>query len=219
MQKLRRFDVIIRLKEMAKSRVDIANLAAEVGVTIVKNGKLNKGWVGQTLDRLANTQALSASQPDGIDFELKSVHFVLKNEEWVPKETLAITMFNPETILAEAFEDSALWHKLARMILVGHSYTEGHRGGALVRFVMPIDVSDPTLRNEIERYWRHIRTVVQDGKIATYSSKGTSSGFIQLRTKGSGTSKSRCPLTGTLFNTRAFYATKRFIKYHCGTLA
>ena len=212
-----RFAVIDRLRIALRNR-DIAEFAHELGVPIYKDGKWNKGWVGQTIDRIAKTALLSAQQPDGDDFELKSVHLQLRHDEWVPKDTIAITMFNPTAILTETFDQSPVWHKLQRMILVGHVYPDGNREHALVKFIAPVDVSDPAIRTELETYWCLIQDIVRAGSISTYSSKGTSNGFIQLRTKGSGTSTSTCPITGAKFNTRAFYATKRLIRYVRGTL-
>ena len=212
-----RFSVVAALKTKLKGQ-NVADLAATLGITIIKEGKINKGWVGQTLDKLSNTEAVNAQLPDGIDFELKSVHFISKDGELVPKETMAITMFNPETIISESFENSALWHKLERLILVGHTYLDNRRDSAVIKFVGPIDVTDKVLRGEIQKYWESIKKIVQMGGISEYSSKGTSDGYVQLRTKGSGTSKSRCPVTGKLFNTRAFYATKTFLRYVRGNL-
>lgn len=214
-----RFDVVQDLRKKL-SGVDISELARANNITIItREGKINKGWVGQTLDRLANTLDINSSKPDGEDFELKSVSVINRNSEWVPKETIAITMMNPQSILTESFENSALWHKLERMILVGHCYADGKKDSAFVKFISPVDVSDPTLVEKISSYWNVIQDTVRRGNIALYSSKGTSSGFLQLRTKGSGRSKSTCPITGTEFNTRAFYATKNFIRYVRGTMS
>jgi DNA mismatch repair protein MutH len=212
-----RFQVVRALRERVKDR-DVADLARELGITVVKDGRINKGWVGQTLDRISKTKFISAPVPDGADFELKSVHVVARHGEWLPKETVAITMFNPEVILRGAFEESPLWHKLARLILVGHSYTDARRQAARIQFISPVDVSDPELRRQIEEYWNLIRQHVLSGTISSYSSKGTSAGFVQLRTKGSGKTRTVCPITGVSFNSRAFYATKAFVKYVRGNM-
>jgi DNA mismatch repair protein MutH len=212
-----RFDVAHLLKSKLRG-VDLAVLANAHGVTITKDGKINKGWVGQTIDRVAETQGINAAKPDGVDFELKSVIGNLQAGEWVPKETFAITMLNPTAILTETFEDSRLWHKLERLILIGHSYEGDGREHARVSFVMPVDVTDMKLHEDIRSFWTTIRQIVAEGRIATYSSKGTSAGFVQLRTKGSGGSTSRCPITGESFKTRAFYATKNFVRYVRGNL-
>jgi len=63
---------------------------------------------------------------------------------------------------------------------------------------------------------------LQSGTIFSYSSKGTSQGYLQLRTKGLGGTRgqSACPVpvTGKLFNSRAFYATKHFLSYVFGVI-
>ncbi len=140
-------------------------------------------------------------------------------KQWEPKETMAITMMNPKRILGENFEDSALWHKLSRMILIGCSYDATSPLIVTVRYQpRPIDISDPELLNKIKLYWEEIKATVAQGNISSYSSKGTSQGFIQLRTKGSGGDKGKvsCPVSGVKFNSRAFYATKPFLHYVLG---
>ena len=206
-----RFDVVQVLQQFRD--VELATLANEHGVTIEKGGKINKGWIGQTLDRLAMTKHVNAAIPDGADFELKCVKGKIVSGEWIPAETFAITMLNPSLILQETFEDSALWHKIERLILVGHCYGASSRTQARMSFIQPVNVADPKLSNEIRAFWEAIRDVVARGAIATYSSRGTSKGFIQLRTKGTSDQSGTCPITGAKFNTRAFYATKNFTRY------
>jgi DNA mismatch repair protein MutH len=122
------------------------------------------------------------------------------------------------SILREVFETSFLWHKLERLIIVGCSYDSIAPLSVTVRFIRPVDVSDPKLIRLVKEYWSQIQQIVTLGEIANYSSKGTSSGFIQLRTKGSGSSMSICPITKEKFPTRAFYATKPFLRYILGVM-
>ena len=210
-----RFDAVGRLKQELRDE-NLFELANAFGVTIHREGKLNKGWVGQTIEKVGNILGGNLKRPDGVDFELKSVSLIKRGDDWFPKETMAITSFNPEAILREHFEDSALWHKLSRLIIVG-CYHES-KTQCWVKKVTPVDVSDPTLIQNLQDYWYHIKDTVEVGEIAEYSSKGTSSGFIQLRTKGSGKSESVCPMTGKRFKTRAFYATKEFLRYVLGLM-
>jgi DNA mismatch repair protein MutH len=210
-----RFDAVSRLKMELREK-NLFELASAQGVTVRVNGKLNKGWVGQTIEKVGNILGGNLKQPDGADFELKSVSLLKRADGWVPKETMAITSFNPESILRERFEESALWLKLSRLIVVGCYHENPER--CWVKQVTPVDVSDPALIQKLEDYWYHIKDTVEVGEIANYSSKGTSKGFIQLRTKGSGKSESVCPITGNRFKTRAFYATKEFLKYVLGTM-
>lgn len=127
---------------------------------------------------------------------------------------MAIKILSPERLLKESFEDSALWHKISRLILVAVVYEENDPLRARACCVQPVDIDDPLLRQEIEKFWREIRATVTAGKIAEYSSKGTSHNMIQLRTKGPGGEKGlvSCSVTGKKFNSRAFYATKAFFE-------
>jgi DNA mismatch repair protein MutH len=85
-----RYEVTQRLKQEVRGK-DLSDLALALKVTIYKEGQLNKGWVGQTLDRLAQVSAVLAQVRVGLDFELKSVCFEFKQGEWRPRETMAIT--------------------------------------------------------------------------------------------------------------------------------
>lgn len=210
-----RFNAVGRLKEELRDK-NVHQLALKYQVTVHKEGRLNKGWVGQTIEHVGNILGGNSKSPDSPDFELKSISLIRRGDDWVPKETMAITSFNPETILKERFEESALWQKLSRMIIVGCHHESPER--CLVKKVKPVDVADQSLIEQIELYWYHIKDTVEEGSIADYSSRGTSRGFIQLRTKGSGTSESVCPVTGRRFKTRAFYATKTFLKYVLGNM-
>lgn len=217
-----RFAGIGVLKEILRKK-SIYELARDFNVTITNNnGIINKGWIGQTLDRIIQTPHINARLPDGVDFELKSVRgsINLKTGIWEPKETMAITMLSAENMLRETFETSAVWHKMSRLILIGHMYDTTSFKSAKVVSINPIDISDPQLITSLKEYWEMIQKTIQSGAIADYSSKGTSSGLIQLRTKGAGKGRglSKCPITGQTFNSRAFYATKTFLRYVLGVI-
>jgi DNA mismatch repair protein MutH len=217
-----RFAVIKALRDELKLQT-LNAIASKLKVTIVGGtGLVNKGWIGQTLDRLVETPQVNARLPDGADFELKSVsgNINSKTGMWEPKETMAITMLSAEKMLQESFDNSAVWHKLSRLILVGHVYEDNTAERARVVRINPVDVSDPELVKSLKAYWEFIQDTVRCGKIADYSSAGTSNGYLQLRTKGPGgdRGKSSCPVTGQQFNSRAFYATKPFLRYVLGVL-
>jgi DNA mismatch repair protein MutH len=217
-----RFAVIQTLREELKLQT-LNSIADRLRVTVVGGmGLINKGWVGQTLDRLVETPQVNARLPDGVDFELKSVSGTINSKTgmWEPKETMAITMLSAEKMIGETFATSAVWHKLSRLILVGHIYEDSTAKRARIVRINPIDVSDPELVESIRTYWELIQNTVRLGFIADYSSKGTSDGFLQLRTKGPGgdKGKSTCPITGRKFNSRAFYATKPFLRYALGVI-
>lgn len=170
----------------------------------------NKGWVGQALENYLGLETKNLQQMDGEDFELKSTTLLLREGEWVPKETIKITQLNPKHILSETFETSSLWKKFSRLIFVGVH----HESSDLCRAVRVsrIDISDPILVSEMKTFWEDVQSLVLRGELKDHVNFGNSEGFVQLRPTGDGKYFSTCPITGEKFPARAFYATKKLIK-------
>jgi len=87
---------------------DLRALALKHGITTFETGKQNKGWKGLVLERLAGLQTNVSKAPNGLTYELKSVSFHEVKGELVPKETMAITMINPEELKSHSFFESLL---------------------------------------------------------------------------------------------------------------
>ncbi len=91
----------------------LTDYATKFNITIYKDGKLNKGWKGQVLEKLAGLEGDNKKAPNGLGFELKSVSFKkLKNGKIEPKETMAITMINEQELINTPFYKSHCWDKL-----------------------------------------------------------------------------------------------------------
>lgn len=201
---------VLSLLERELPGRNLYDLAASHGITVRKDGKLNKGWAGQTVEKVARLDGGNRKHRDGVDFELKSTSLLPSPDgSWRPKETIKVTMLNPEALLMEPFEESALWDKLRRLVLVGLH----HESDALCRVVRvsAFDADDPDLVRGIRGYWEEIRRILSEGEIATYDSLGTSDGWLQLRPTGTGRTVSVCPVTGEKFGSLAFYATKPLV--------
>lgn len=95
---------------------DLRSLAVEYGITTYETGKQNKGWKGLILERLAGLDQSNAKAPNGLTFELKSVSFHNVRDVLAPKETMAITMINPEELLAHSFFENDCWAKLKAIV-------------------------------------------------------------------------------------------------------
>ena len=210
-----RFEVVRRLR-VALAKRNLFDLAKLHNVTVTRNGKLNKGWVGITVEKVGNVVGGSLQKPDGIDFELKSTSLVLRRGLHSPKETMCITSINPATLMKETFESSFLWQKLSRLIIVACVHES--KKICKVHSITPVDVSDPALIKHIREYWLMIRGEAKAGRIGDYSSRGTSDGYIQVRPKGDGKRTIVCPVTGKAIKPMAFYATKNFLKYSLGLM-
>lgn len=191
-------------------RSNLYEVAEKFGITVLRNGRLNKGWAGQTLERIAGLSTNNFAGRDGADFELKSTTLVERNGVWVPRETIKVTTLNPARILDEEFQTSALWTKLSRLILVGCAYPKDNTC-EIVR-IASVDTVDTQTKDQLESFWLDVKHTVLNGEIAEYKNLGSSDDLLQLRPTGTSRDLSLCPITQEYFPSCAFYATKKLIQ-------
>jgi len=180
---------------------DLRKLALEQGITTFETGRQNKGWKGQVLEKLAGLDNNSKKAPNGLTYELKSVSFHTKKEMLVPKETMAITMINPEELKADEFFKSHCWAKLKSLVFCAIMWN-GHDAQAaeLIKVVSLDFLEDDELILEIKADYDLIRNkLITQGFAALTGKDGK---WIQARTKGPG--------HGSV--SRAFYAKKELVK-------
>lgn len=201
-------DSLVKLQSLL-SGANLYSLAETHHITVKKEGRLNKGWVGQTLEKIITLPNSNAQEKDGEDFELKSTTLVNRNGEWFPKETIKVTMLNPEHMLEETFETSALWNKLSSLILVGCHHPTPEL--CQVIKIKGVDVSDRELVQAVKTFWEDIQNLIVSGEFAKIHDIGRFDDWIQLRPTGDGKYFSTCPITGEKFPARSFYLTKKFI--------
>ena len=189
---------------------NLSTYAKQFGITIYKNGKLNKGWKGQVLERLAGLEGDNKQAPNGLGFELKSTSYKkLKNNSLVPKETMAITMINPAILKETSFFKSHCWDKLKMIVFCAVMWYKEDKSKAELLGIKSFDMLDSgKLIKEIEQDYEFIRH-----KLITKGFKsltGVDGKWIQARTKGTGGIN---PRTGKKRpKTRAFYARPKLIK-------
>jgi len=99
---IERGDAIIKLKELVGQ--DLRPLASRFGVTVftdeINYKGRNKGWAGQVLERYIGLGVSNIQAPNGGYWELKMVSLKnLKNGAITPKETMQITMINPDQVV------------------------------------------------------------------------------------------------------------------------
>lgn len=187
---------------------NVKELANSYSVPISFGQKINKGWIGQTIERHLGLQNNGMNEPDGFDYELKTTEVFFKDNAWVAKETVKITQMNPSSILQEEFESSVFWKKLKALILVTYEKKEDC---FVCRNVLDIYLSDESLVGEIKQFWEDVRNAVCSGQIRDFINLGSSDSLIQLRPQGDGKQKSVCPISREKFPARSFYATKRLV--------
>ena len=174
---------IRNLKKYVSS--DLRKLALKYGVTTYETGKQNKGWKGLVLERLAGLQPNISKAPNGLTYELKSVAFRTVNGELVPKETMAITMINPEELKAHSFFESHCWTKLKTIIFCAVGWDGVNSEEAKLLKVTSLDFTeDDDLIKEIKADYDFIRNkLITEGFSALTGADGK---WIQARTKGAG---------------------------------
>jgi DNA mismatch repair protein MutH len=180
---------------------DLRALALKHGITTYETGKQNKGWKGLVLERLAGLQTNISKAPNGLTYELKSVAFHHVKDELVPKETMAITMINPEELKTHSFFESHCWAKLKTIVFCAVKWNGKNSESAELLKVASLDFAeDDELIKEIKADYDFIRNkLIKQGFKALTGADGK---WIQARTKGAGHGST----------SRAFYARMPLVK-------
>jgi len=179
---------------------DLRRMADEYGVTVFKNGKLNKGWAGHTLEHYLGLGLSSKQAPNGEFWELKAVPLHKKNKAYAPKETMAITMINAKDIAERDFENSHLLNKLRSLIICGRLFEGKDEKHSTLVSVGTFDLIDKETLKQVKKDYDLTReTILQKGFSELTGEIGI---LVQPRTKGMGHGST----------TRAFYARTGFVK-------
>lgn len=186
--------------ENLRKQVDkpLLPFAESFGITVEKN----KGWKGQVLERIAGLSTNNLRAPNGLDFELKSISFRKGREDvWVPKETMAITMINPREIVNQPFYESHCWEKLKRLVLCACSWSGKFNTDSKLLAVSSVDfLGNREVLDEVEADYEEVREVLLQKGLEGLS--GKMGKWIQPRTKGAGHGST----------SRAFYARKPLVQ-------
>jgi len=180
---------------------DLRELALKYGITTYETGKQNKGWKGLILERLAGLENNISKAPNGLSYELKSVSFRYVGDKLVPKETMAITMINPDELKKHDFFESHCWAKLKSIVFCAVMWHGQNSENAELLKVASLDFAeDDDLIIEIKADYDFIREkLIRKG---FESLTGKDGKWIQARTKGAG--------HGSI--SRAFYARTGLVK-------
>ncbi|MCK5509922.1 hypothetical protein KAI65_00055 [Candidatus Parcubacteria bacterium] len=187
---------------------DLMKLSVDFGITTFETGKQNKGWKGQTLERLAGLSNDNSQAPNGLGFELKSVAFKEVGGKLKPKETMAITMINPEELKITSFFKSHCWEKLKSLVFCSVMWHGQDAKHAELLEVTSLDFAeDDDLILEIKSDYDFIRSkLIKEGFDKLTGKYGK---WVQARTKGIGGIN---PHTGERRPiTRAFYARTKLV--------
>ncbi|MGQ0658774.1 MAG: MvaI/BcnI family restriction endonuclease [Chromatiales bacterium] len=184
---------------------DLRPLAARFGVTVWKNGRKNKGWAGHVLEQYLGLPVNSSRAPDFGSWELKVIPVrILAGGIVKVKETMAITMIDPVDVLAKEFEESHLYSKLRKIIVVSRTFVNIQESSSPVHAAVQFDLEDPALYAAIKSDYDLVRRIIRTKGHAELTGK---MGYcVQPRTKGPG--------HGSI--SRAFYARTCLVEHICG---
>lgn len=179
---------------------DLRKMADGYGVTVFKDGKLNKGWAGHVLERYLGLGLSSRQAPNGQFWELKLVPLRKRGNTYVPKETMAITMINAQDVLSRDFEHSHLLNKLQSLIICGRLFESKAEKHSTLISVGTFDLVDKAVRAQVKQDYGLARETIRTKGF--YTLTGKMGVLVQPRTKGMGHGST----------TRAFYTRTGFVK-------
>lgn len=194
---LARGEALVQLK--ALEGADLRPLADAYGLTVWRDGKRNKGWAGQVVERFLGQRPNARHGADFGDWELKVVPLeATGGGVWRLKETMAITMITPADLEANDFVSSHLLEKLRRIVVVARTFEGPEEAHSTVLRSAAFDLDDPTVYAEVEEDYEEVRWVVRSEGV--YALSGHIGRHVQPRPKGGkGTAR------------MGFYARKPFV--------
>ncbi len=180
---------------------DLRPLADRLGVTVKRDGKPNKGWAGHVIERYLGLPLNSAQSPNFGSWELKVVPLrYLKDGSLTIKETMAVTMIDPYEVVAKPFEDSHLFNKLQKILIVSRIFENKEETSAILHNVVEFDLDDPEIFRQVKADYDLVREAIRTKGFSSLT--GKMGVLIQPRTKGPGHGST----------SRAFYARTGFVK-------
>jgi len=188
---------------------DLRQLADQLNVTVwSKDNKKNKGWAGHTIERYLGLAPNSSRSPDFGSWELKLVPLVVRvvrgSRVLRVKETMAITMIDPVEVESREFEESHLFNKLQRIVVVARIFESQADERSIVHSVASFDLNDPEIYDQVKADYNLVRETIRTKGFSSLS--GKMGKLVQPRTKGQGHGST----------SRAFYARKEFVAHILG---
>jgi len=178
---------------------DLRKLAEKYNITVFKEGKTNKGWAGQTVERAIGLPLNSSQCPNAGSWELKLVSLKKKVDgTLVPKETMQITMINEKDVLERPFESSHLLSKLRSLVICGRIFVSKNEPESILYKVGTFDLKGE-LYKIVKTDYEDVRNAIRTRGFKSLT--GHMGELVQPRTKGPG--------HGSI--SRAFYARKGFV--------
>jgi DNA mismatch repair protein MutH len=211
---MERTEALVKLKKLVGT--DLCALAAKLEIPIhIKVNvdgewvpRISKGWAGHTIERYLGLPLNSAQSPNFGSWELKVVPVrVRPNVGLCVIETMAITMIDPVEVKAKTFEQSHLYNKMRKMIVVARNFVDKVESSAIVHSVGTFDLEDPKIYAQVKADYNLVRDALLTKGFNSLT--GAMGKLVQPRTKGAGHGST----------SRAFYARTQFVAHILGLKA
>ena len=196
MERLKAIELLQKIKGE-----DLRELASKYEVTVFKGDKKNKGWAGHTIEHFLGLPINSSQSPNFGSWELKTISLkYLKNKSLTIKETMAITMIDPYNVKNTSFEESHLFSKMKKILILSRIWLDQTEPSSIVYGIHTFDLENKKIYNQIKADYNLVKnTIINDGFDKLTGKMGV---YIQPRTKGAGHGST----------SRAFYARTSFLK-------
>ena len=180
---------------------DLRKLAEDYEVTVFKGNKKNKGWAGHVIEHYLGLPINSAQSPNFGSWELKTISLKrLRNGSLTIKETMAITMIDPYNVKNTPFEESHLFAKMKKILMLSRIWESNEEPSSIVYGVHTFDIGNKKIYDQIKEDYELVRKTIQEKGFEALS--GRMGVYVQPRTKGAGHGST----------SRAFYARVPFLK-------
>jgi len=196
---MERAEALKKLKTLVGQ--ELHELAHRYGVTIYRNGRVNKGWAGHVLERFLELPINSAQSPNFGSWELKTIPLAYNRHGGLRfKETMAVTMIDPVNICQKEFNESHLFAKLRKAVVVARTVGSSVDMPSYIHAVIEFDLNGE-IYNAVKADYDLVRNTCMNPNLGFSALSGAMGHYIQPRTKGAG--------HGSV--SRAFYARPRFL--------
>lgn len=184
---------------------DLRALAQIHNINVWTGFTKNKGWAGHVIERFLDLPLNSAQAPNFGSWELKVIPLKYnKKGEISIKETMAITMIDPVEVAKNDFENSHLFRKLNKILLVARIWVNIQETHTPLYSVTEFDLDDPMIYNMVKADYEAVQEVIRT--VGFQGLTGKMGKIVQPRTKGRGHGST----------SRAFYARTQFLAYVLG---
>lgn len=181
---------------------DLRPLADKYGVTVWRDGYKNKGWAGHVIERHLGLPLNSSPSPNFGSWELKVIPLKKARDGSLRvKETMAITMLDPVEVLAKEFEQSHLFTKLQKLVVVSRVFESVEDTSSLLQAAAQFDLDNPYIHAQVKADYNTVRSALRTSGFSSLT--GYMGVLVQPRTKGPG--------HGSI--SRAFYARPTFVAH------